>query len=431
MSDTIQPPGAATSEAIKPRNAEELTDAVKWAVERGRYLRIFGGDSKSGFGHDVPAEAMPLDLSLLRGIGLYQPEELVLSAAPATPLKEIEAVLAQRNQMLAFEPPDFTALYGPSGIANGVKAHGAALGGPTIGGIVACNLSGPRRLSAGALRDHLLGFQATSGRGERFKSGGRVMKNVTGYDLSKLMAGSFGTLAVLDEITVKVLPAPEKTRTVLVYGLEDAQAVSLLCRAMGEPVDVSGAAHLPASVAARSSVDRVGKAGAPVTALRLEGPGPSVEARCRHLRDFVGNAAATEELHSVNSVALWTELRDVVLLAQPSERNIWRLSLAPSDAAAIVAAIRTARPLAEAFYDWSGGLVWLALPPNAGEGDAGQSLVRFAVGAHGHATLMRAPAALRAQVQVFQPLPPPLAALGLRVKDAFDPRNVLNPGRLG
>jgi glycolate oxidase FAD binding subunit len=430
------------SDAIKPKDAAELTDAVKWAVEHSQPLRISGGGSKIDFGH--PVEARPLDLSLMRGIVLYEPEELVLSAAPATPLKEIEAVLAQRNQMLAFEPPDFAALLGKDGA--------------TLGGIVACNLSGPRRLSAGALRDHLLGFQATSGRGERFKSGGRVMKNVTGYDLSKLMAGSFGTLAVLDEITVKVLPAPEKTRTVLVYGLDDAAGVALLCAAMGQPVEVSGAAHLPAAIAARSGVAQVREAGASVTALRLEGAAPSVEARCRHLRDWIARAGAdgwaggaggaakappTEELHSTNSTALWAELRDVALLALPSFRVVWRLSVTPSQAPRIVASIRAGNPAADAFYDWSGGLVWLSLPAGsaavdgpvsdiavAGD-DAGAALVRQAVGNHGHATLIRAAPHLRARVKVFQPQPPALTALGARIKDAFDPKNILNPGRMG
>jgi glycolate oxidase FAD binding subunit len=299
---------------------------------------------------------------------------------------------------------------------------------------VACNLSGPRRLSAGALRDHLLGFQATSGRGERFKSGGRVMKNVTGYDLSKLMAGSFGTLAVLDEITIKVLPAPEKTRTVLVYGLDDAAAIALLCRAMAEPVEVSGAAHLPAAIAARSQVEHVREQAASVTALRLEGPGPSVAARCRHLRDWIGAVAATEELHSTNSLALWRELRHVELLAHPAFRIVWRLSLPPSQATAIVAAIRAALraddPAADPqyFYDWSGGLVWLSLPASD---HAGASVVRQAVGEHGNATLLRAPESVRAKVKVFQPLPAALDALTARIRDAFDPKNVLNPGRMG
>ncbi|MEO8558944.1 MAG: FAD-linked oxidase C-terminal domain-containing protein, partial [Rhodospirillales bacterium] len=171
---------------------------------------------------------------------------------------------------------------------------------------------------------------------------------------------------------------------------------------------------------------------ASVTALRLEGPGPSVEARCQHLRATIGTAVATEELHSVNAVALWRELRDVTLLAEPRDRIVWRLSLPPSEAARVVAAIRANNPNAEVFYDWSGGLVWLSLPASAAMGnDASEMLVRGAVNNHGHATLIRAPSDMRARVRVFQPLAPALAALTARVKDAFDPKNILNPGRMG
>ncbi|MGE0151487.1 MAG: glycolate oxidase subunit GlcE [Reyranellaceae bacterium] len=397
---------------LQPRDAKQVTDAVAWALDSGTPLEIVGGGSKRGLGQPARAEHR-LDLSQLRGISLYEPEELVLTANPGTPLEEVEAVLAQRRQMLAFEPPALTLLYG-GGI-------------PTLGGIVACNLSGPRRLSSGAARDHLLGFHATTGRAERIKSGGRVMKNVTGYDLSKLMAGSFGTLAVLDEITVKVLPAPEKTRTVLLLGLDEAAGVAALCKAMGQPVDVSGAAHLPAEAAARSAVDYVRHAGASVTALRLEGPGPSVEDRCRHLRGAF--KAQSEELHSVNSTALWRELRELALLPLDPALAIWKLSVPPTAAAAVVGRIRTHSPGVAAVYDWSGGLIFLALPAGA---DAAQAIVRGALQADGgHATLLRAPAELRATVAAFHPQPKALAALSARVKEAFDPNGILNPGRMG
>jgi len=397
---------------LQPRDASQVTDAVAWALDHVTPLEVIGGGSKRGLGRRSTAEHQ-LDLSNLRGITLYEPEELVLTANPGTPLEEVEAVLAQRRQMLAFEPPALHLLYGE--------------GKPTLGGIIACNLAGPRRISSGAARDHLLGFHATTGRAERIKSGGRVMKNVTGYDLSKLMAGSYGTLAVLDEITVKVLPAPEKTRTVLLLGLDEAQGVAALCKAMGQPVDVSGAAHLPAAAAARSSVDYVRNAGTSVTALRLEGPGPSVEDRCRHLR--AAFKAPSEELHSINSTTLWRELREIALLPHDAALVVWKLSLPPTSAPAVVNRIRGQSPGAAAVYDWSGGLVFLALP--AGE-DAAQAIVRGALqDEDGHATLLRAPDALRATVPAFHPQPTALAALSARVKEAFDPRSILNPGRMG
>ncbi|HBC06348.1 MAG TPA: 2-hydroxy-acid oxidase, partial [Rhodospirillaceae bacterium] len=206
------------TEILKPDNADQVLDAVKWAVSEATPLDVRGTGSKAGFGRPVQAGRV-LDLSNLAGITDYDPGELVLTAGPATPMAEIEQALAEANQELAFEPMDMGALYG----------NGAGTG--TLGGVIAANLSGPRRIKAGAARDHFLGFQAVSGRGEVFKSGGKVMKNVTGFDLSKLMAGSFGTLAVMTQVSVKVLPRPEKTRTVLLMGADDTHAVAALCDA--------------------------------------------------------------------------------------------------------------------------------------------------------------------------------------------------------
>jgi glycolate oxidase FAD binding subunit len=397
-------------ETLRPSDAEELRDLVASAVERETPLELVAGASKRGLGRPVEA-AVQLDLSALAGVALYEPEELVLTARPATPIAEIEALLAQRGQMLAFEPPDLRGL-----LAGG--------GTPTLGGAIACNLAGPRRVKAGAARDHLLGFHAVSGRAERFKSGGRVVKNVTGYDLSKLIAGSYGTLAVMTEATVKVLPAPERTRTVLVYGLDDAAAIHALTLAAQSPHEPSGLAHLPLAIAARVAVDYVGNAGRAVTAVRVEGPEPSVKPRTTALRDLLGVLGPTEELHSTRSAAFWAAVRDVAPLAQ-GERQVWRLHVAPSEAARIVAAL--SRQLdCEAYYDWSGGLIWLAIAPCD---DAGAGAVRAAA-APGHAMLVRASPEHRARVPVFQPQAPALAALSVRVAAAFDPKRILNRGRM-
>jgi glycolate oxidase FAD binding subunit len=302
---------------------------------------------------------------------------------------------------------------------------GATADAGTLGGMLMCNLAGPRRLTAGAARDHLLGFKAVSGHGEVFKSGGRVVKNVTGYDLSKLVTGSYGTLAVLTEVSVKVLPRPEKTRTVLVRGLDDATAIRALSAALGSEHEPTSAAHLPAAVAARSGVGYVASAGAAVTALRLEGFAPSVEARCAALREALAGFGALEELHSMNSVKLWKELRDATPLVDRPELIVWRLSVPPTAAPAIVAAIAPALH----WYDWAGGLVWLGIAP--GEADAGAARIRAAIPpGGGHATLIRAPAPLRAAVPVFQPQEPALAALTARVKHSFDPSRLLNRGRM-
>jgi glycolate oxidase FAD binding subunit len=385
---------------IKPRDAKELRQAVEWALNEGATLDVRGQGSKLALGKPMQCDQV-LDLSGIAGIVDYAPEELVVTLRAGTPISEVEALLAQRNQMLAFEPPDLGPLLG-------LEAGRGTLVGALMG-----NLAGSRRVSAGAARDHLLGFSGVNGRGEAFKSGGKVMKNVTGYDLSKLLAGSWGTLAVLDEVSIKVLPAPDQTRTLLLLGLADDAAVTAMCAAMGSPHDVSGAAHLDGR-----------------TALRLEGVAPSVEARLKALRELLAPAGARmEELGTLESRVFWCEVRDVTPLHAERDAVVWKISCPPTEGPAIVARIKVERPSSRAYYDWSGGLVWLALPPSA---DGDHTIVRGAIGpAGGHATLIRAPDAVRTGVPVFHPQPAALAGLALRVKESFDPKRLFNPGRMG
>lgn len=397
---------------LAPTDADGLADAVRWAVAGEHPLEVVAGGSKRNFGRPVQS-AVTLSLAAFDGIVDYQPSELVLTAKAATPLAAIQSALEAEKQMLAFEPADYAPLFG--------SAEGA-----TLGGTLACNLSGPRRIKAGAARDHFLGVHAVSGRGERFKAGGRVVKNVTGYDVCKLLAGSYGTLALMHEVTVKVLPAPERTRTVLIYGLEPAAAMDALEAALSSAHEVSGAAHMPAEEAARSAVSYVADAGAAVSAVRVEGFPASVEARCEALRELLGRFGAVEELHSKNSATLWREIRDVRAFADDSG-PLWRLSVPPAsgaDAAARVADAADVRTL----FDWGGGLVWIGVN---GAPDAGETAVRAAASAAGgHATLIRADAPTRAARAVFQPQTAGLAALIERIKRAFDPAGVLNPGRM-
>jgi glycolate dehydrogenase FAD-binding subunit len=402
---------------LKPADAQALRDAVAWAVEAAQPVEIVAGGSKRALGRPLQV-AHTLDLSALRGIVAYEPNELVLTARAATPLAEIAAALAGQSQMLAFEPPDWRPLLGDSA-------------GQTIGGVISCNLAGPRRFKAGAARDHFLGFAGVSGRGESFKAGGKVVKNVTGYDLCKLMAGAHGTLVALSEVTVKVLPRPEETRTVLVLGLDDVKAVAAMTAALNAPYEVSGAAHLPAGLARRSAVSGVAAAGTAVTLLRLEGPGPSVAHRCAVLRGELAAFGAAEELHSADSGLIWREIGDATALAgDAAGRVVWRLSLPPAHAPAVVAAL-AAQGEVDHFLDWGGGLVWLAIAAaHGGSEDGGAAAIRAALGAQGHATLIRAPAALRGAVAVFEPLDGALLALAGRVKESFDPRRILNPGRM-
>lgn len=400
------------TETFKPRTSGEIEETIRWAIAGKTPLEILGGGSKRGFGRPVEA-AHALDLSSLAGIVNYEPNELVMSALPGTPIADIEAALAPHCQHLMFEPADFGTLLGTAG--------------GTIGGAVACNLSGPRRVRAGAARDHVLGFKAVSGRGESFKSGGRMFKNVTGFDLSKLMSGSFGTLAVLTEATFKVLPAAETVRTVVVVGADPQRAVRAMTVALQSPNDVSGAAHLPADVAAVSTVATVAGIGGSVTALRVEGFGPSVDYRCRALAGLLADFGEIGELEAEDSALLWREIRDVRFFSGETDAQVWRLSVPPAQGAVVAERI-LATSTGRGFLDWGGGLVWLALPPTV---DAAHETVRGALsGIDGHATLVRADLSVRGTVPVFQPQPGPLADLTARIKQSFDPEHVLNPGRM-
>ena len=400
---------------FSPKDLDELRDAVSGAFAAQEPFELIAGGTKRGLGR--PMQTLhTLDLGRLAGVRDYQPSELVLTAAAGTLLAEIEEALAENEQMLAFEPPDWRALLGTQQTQS------------TLGGVLACNLSGPRRIKAGAARDHFLGFRGVSGRGEIFKSGGKVVKNVTGYDLSKLMAGSYGTLAALEEVTLKVLPQPERSATIMLCGLDPATAARSMSRALGSPHEVSGAAYLPAaSTAALTSLSEMPG----VAALRLEGPAPSVAFRReRLLAELAADCEATV-IEGQASAAFWRAIRDVEPFARLADHAVWRVSVAPSRGAEFGEAI--GRQLEATWYlDWGGGLVWIAV---SGAEDGGAAVIRAAIPGPdgrgtGHSTLIKGSAALRRSVPVFEPQPPALAALAARVKDGFDPRHIMNPGRM-
>ncbi|HTH98642.1 MAG TPA: glycolate oxidase subunit GlcE [Stellaceae bacterium] len=407
---------------FRPGDQDEARDIVAWAAQDKVPLAIKGAGSKAGLGYAVEA-AHGLDLSGLAGILEYEPSELFLTARAGTPLSEIARLLDEHDQMLAFEPHGWQGL-----LAGDIGA------GPTIGGVIACNIAGPRRLTAGAARDHFLGFAGINGRGEAYKAGAKVVKNVTGYDLCKLMAGSMGTLTVLTEITVKVLPRPETSCTLAASGLDDRAALALLAEALNGPNEVTAAAHLPAAAAARSAVAAVAavavaataQAGRAVTALRLEGPVPSVEFRRGEVEALLRRAGAEPlYLSHADSLAFWQDVgRGGCLLPSLSpDTALWRICTAPSQAAAVAEAAGAV----DHFYDWAGGLLWLATDaPGGAAGPIRDAVARYG----GHATLMRAPSPLREEVQPFQPVPAALDALHARVKQGFDPLGILNPGRM-
>ena len=375
---------------LKPATEAELAEMIAGAEAP---LEVIGNGSKRQLGHPVQAAAT-LDMSTFSGVIAYEPEELILDVGAATPLADIEAMLSQRGQQLAFEPPDWSALLG---------SHASG----TVGGLVACNLSGPRRIKAGAARDHILGIHGVTGAGNIFKAGARVVKNVTGYDMPKLLTGSYGTLAALTSMILKVLPAPETEETVVLWRLDDAQAVEAMSLAMQSACEVSAAAYIPGEA----------------VYLRLEGIAPSVSYR----RDQLGKVLKRpiEVMAMTSSAAKWKSIRDGAMFAENHRHPLWRISVAPSAAPGIIRTLRDTLDI-RYLFDWAGGLIWLEVPPSH---EASESLVRGSFTA-GHATLIRAPESTRAAIDVFQPQASALAALSGRVKDAFDPRHILNPGRM-
>ncbi len=379
----------------RPMDEADLADLIADAGAHGRRLELRGGGSKGEVGAPDRA-AEPVDLRGLAGVVDYDPTELVLTVRPGATLAEVQALVDGEGQALAFEPFDHGPLFG--------RAAEAA----TMGGVMAAGVAGSGRLGGGAARDHLLGFRAVSGRGERFVAGGKVVKNVTGYDLPKLAAGSWGRLFALTELTLKVLPRPRERVTRLLFGHTPEEAFRVMAAALGSQAAVTAAAYLPEGL----------NGGRPVTALRLEGVAPSIAARLAVLDALSGGIGRGEDAGPEDAEAVWLALRT---LSPLDGRTLWRIG-APARAGAALLA-RFQREGATALLDWGGSLVWLGY-----EGDPAR--LRTAVtNAGGHATLLRGPAELRVRLPAFHPQPAPLAALEARVRRAFDPAGVFETGR--
>lgn len=372
---------------IRPQTEAELAEVISGASGA---LKIVGGGTRP-LGKPLAGEV--LSVAGLSGIEIYEPGSLTLVARAGTPLAEIETALDEHNQRLAFEPIDHRGLLGTRGT-------------PTIGGVVATNASGPRRVQVGACRDYLLGVRFVDGKGVVIKNGGRVMKNVTGYDLTKLVAGSYGTLGVLSEVAFKVLPKTDVVATLKITGLSDQQGQRALAAAMGSPFEITGAAHVPKS-----------EIGAPVTLIRIEGFESSVAYRAKELVNLLSAFGDVEiETDQDRVVAIWKSVRDVKQFWD-TPGDVWRISVKPSDAPDIAKRIDAD----DLLYDWAGGLIWALLP----EGTDARALIGDF---KGHATLIRASAQTRGKLPVFQPEPEPLAAITAGLREKFDPRGILNPG---
>lgn len=402
------------ADVFMPRNEEDLAGFIKSANASQNPLEICGFRSKREAGRPLKPSAV-ISTAKLSGITLYEPKELVISAKAGTPLHEVESALARHNQELAFEPADYSRIYGADALA------------ASVGAVAAMNISGPRRILRGAARDHMLGIRAVNGEGAQIKSGGRVMKNVTGVDLVRGLSGSWGTLSVFTEVTFKVLPKAPESRTIIFVGLADEAATGVMSAAMGTPYEVSGTIHLHGVFAGRLSDRALAPANTAVTALRLEGGPSSLAYRTEKLRRELGPFGATYELDHQRSRDFWADIRSMAFLSAEFERPLWRVTAAPSKAALIVRALSTYFEV-NAAYEWSGGLLWLELPPSA---DASVTEVRRVLAEfEADSTLMRAPRTVRSSIEVFHPLPFTKMKIIQSLKRAFDPAGVLNPGRM-
>ncbi len=400
---------------LAPATELEMAEAVLAAHDRSEPVWVHGRETKKAMMRPVQA-ARSLSTRNLTGVTLYSPSELIVSARAGTLISDLEATLAAQGQHLIAEPPDFSALLGSTP-------------DQTIGGVVATNLSGPRRIAWGAMRDHVMGLRFVNGSGELLHMGGRVLKNVTGLDVCKLLTGSHGTLGVITEVTLKVLPMPERRATLALAGLDPVQGTAALSAALGSPYAVSGAAYIPAALAA--TVPALSWMGGSVTLARIEDFAPSVVYRADRLRADLAGFGNAELLDDGATRAVWASIRDAQPLQATPGQAIWRVSVRPSAGPAVAASVQAA--FAQAgfgaswFFDWGGGLVWIAGPANEAAHDAVRAA---AIRTGGTWTLVRAPDALRTALAVIPPEPPALARISARVKTAFDPRSILNPGRI-
>ena len=402
-------------EHFLPESEQQALELVRWAVAEGRTVSVHGKNTKHGFGLPVSADCT-LSLEKLSGILEYHPEELVMTALPGTPITEIREELTKHNQHLAFEPPALNRLYQ-------VEDEG------TIGGTFIGNLAGPRRFKAGSARDHILGFRAINGRGETWKSGGKVIKNVSGYDMSKLITGSWGTLSVVTELTFKVLPAPPVTRSLAVWGLSARLGTALMAQVISTPCETSGLAYLPEAALTAIGRDGASFPGATLTLIRLEGTELSVKERLQSITGWLPDGCEYSVLEQAASIAAWSLIGNAAPL-QDAQRTpgILKISLPPASAWNLTRIIDELRGCTW-YLDAAGGWLWVGICQDGGEEKL--DAIRWEVNAiGGTTTLYRAPVDVKQRAGIYSFPDEAVRRLNGKIKNSFDPENIFNPGRL-
>jgi len=399
---------------MRPAADWELASFLADATASQTPVEIIGGSSKAGLGRPRPA-ASAISTHVLRGIRSYDPTERMITVQAGCLLTDLERELSVNGQMLGFEPVDMAAVFDDEP------------GRATIGGVICSNLAGSRRISVGGIADNLLGIRAVTGAGEIFQSGGPVARSNSGVDLKRVLVGSWGTLAALVEVSLRVQLMPEDTTTVVIFGLSEEIAIEAMCDAMRLPHGITGIVHLEPAMASRLRVAALRDEGQSITALRLESLAASeAKPRLERLQEVGRSYGDLHVLGDDDSFSFWHEMRHLSVLPHTS-KPLWRISTRPSKAFSVVSSIRRYMHV-DAIYDWSGGLMWLEVPEAA---DAGATEIRRVIASSGgHATLVRAPDVVKQTIDVFEPMHSGVGFVSKRLKEVFDPAGILNPERM-
>tara|TARA_B110000438_G_scaffold270846_1_gene288288 strand:- start:1293 stop:2561 length:1269 start_codon:yes stop_codon:yes gene_type:complete len=406
-------------ESIYPENEKEVADIIKKHYKSGKAIEIVGSGSKRKIGKPIQCEKI-LNFSKLEGIIEYLPEELYIKVKTGTKIDKIENELTKNKQQLAFEPIDFGYLFlGKSNCG-------------TAGGHVSCNISGPRRFKSGSIRDHILGFRAVNGRGEIIKSGGTVVKNVTGYDLSKLICNSYGTLAALTEITFKVLPAAPESKTLIIHNLDLSFSTQYLEKAISTPVEVSGASFLPVDPICNSCEMNIKdtiklndlKYEGSMTAMRLEGSKKSIDERMKNLKKELNvSNKSISILDTFQSEIFWKKIRNLEIFSA-TKNNIIRIVIPPSECCKLIYELPKNFKY---FLDWGGSLIWMEaceLTEHIFE-----SIRKKVVKHGGYLSMIKNSDYLPYVEDVFT-IDRARFNISQNIKKSFDPKRILNPGKM-
>ena len=399
------------SDILKPNNENDLQEIIKYCYKKDLPIEIVGAGTKNQIGKKLQC-AKILDMSNISGIVEYKPEELYITVKAGTPVKTVQDELKKNNQHLAFEPINFSELFKKDSNEG------------TIGGTLSCNFSGARRFKVGSARDHILGFKGYNGKGEKIKSGGTVVKNVTGYDLSKLVTGSFGTLLILSEITLKVLPLQTDTKTIIVSGLALEHSLGIMGSAIASSNDPSGVVFYPASLRSNFVFNDLTHPGS-ITAIRVEGTKTSTEQRINNL---IENLSLIDKnitvLDSIQSEIFWEDTRSLKVFSK-NQKNILRSIVPASETINLINRLKTFHPTY--FIDWGGSLIWLELDYLSNQKI--DQIRRRVLDVGGYLTVIRSPENLKSSSEIFT-IDPIKFKISQNLKKSFDPKRIFNPGKM-